>query len=73
MSLFPPVPEATGQRPPVPQLAAQRGKSPRKHWMMDAMGAHSPRGAAGERGSGTRPQAGDPPALGALTPASKEK
>lgn len=38
MSLFLQVPEAAGKRPPVPQLGAQRGKSPRKHWVMDVMG-----------------------------------
>lgn len=67
------MPEAAGKRPPVPQLGAQRGMSPRKHWVKDVMGVPPPRGAAGERGTGTQPHAGDPPALGALTPASKEK
>lgn len=38
VSLFLQVPEAAGKRPPVPQLGAQRGKSPRKHWVMDVMG-----------------------------------
>lgn len=54
MSLFLQVPEAAGKRPPVPQPGARRGTSPRKHWVMDVMGVHPPRGAAGERGTGTQ-------------------